>query len=189
MLKLVLASKSPRRKQILEDHNISFTAHSADIDEESYENLPALKMVKTLSKLKAEKVSQDYPNAIVIAADTTVNLNGKILSKAKDLKQAFEMLKELSNSTHEVITGYTIIEPGKKSKTYSETTKIFFRKLSDKDINNYISNHEVLDKAGAYGIQDGAGGFIKKYEGDYLNIVGLPSNAIIKLQKILKTKI
>lgn len=186
MYKLVLASKSPRRKQILRDNNFDFQFFSAEIDEESYENLPAEEMVKTLSKLKAEKVARNFTNSIIIAADTTVHLNNKILSKPRDLKHAKKMLMSLSGTNHEVITGFTIIEPDKKPKTYFETTKVYFKKLSNKEINEYVNNHEVLDKAGAYGIQDGADGFVEKYEGDYLNIVGLPTKAILKLKKILK---
>ena len=133
-------------------------------------------MVETLSKLKAGKISKENPNAVVVGADTTVDLNDEILTKPISLDEAKSMLKKLSGSTHRVITGFTVIDgETKKEITGHEETKVTFKVLSEKEIDDYIKNNEVTDKAGAYAIQEGAGGFVIKTEGDYLNIVGLPS--------------
>jgi septum formation protein len=187
MKKLILASKSPRRIKILRDAGFEFEIIPAEIDEENYEHLSPLEMVKTLSRLKAEKVAKFNPNAIIIGSDTTINLNGKVISKPNDLENAFRMLKSLSGSTHEVITAYTIIDTKhNKIETDSEIAKVFFRDLNDEEINKYINSINVLGFAGAYGIQDGADKFVKKIEGDFLNIVGLPTKAIEKLKKYIE---
>ena len=187
MTKLILASKSPRRKEILEENGFKFISHAADLNEEKYENLPPLKMVKTLSRLKAEKISKIYKNSIILGADTTVVLGKETFGKPKDKIQAKEMLLKLSGSTHTVYTGFTIINPDNKTiKTSHDSTKITFRKLSDIEIDNYIKNHNVTDLAGSYAIQEGAGEFVNKIEGDYLNVVGIPTKVIITLRKIIK---
>lgn len=185
MKKLILASQSPRRQEILKEAGFDFEIMPADLDEEKYENLTPHEMVKILSKLKAEKIAKSNPNAVVIGADTTINLKGKIISKPKDLNDAKRMLNELSSTTHEVITAYTTIE-NEIEETETESTFVTFRKLTEKQIQNYIDSIDVLGFAGAYGIQDGADIFVEKFEGDYLNIVGLPTSAINKLKKILE---
>ncbi|TXG76492.1 septum formation protein Maf [Candidatus Dojkabacteria bacterium] len=186
MKKLILASKSPRRQRILKDAGFTFEIKPADLDEEAYENLPPLEMVKILSKLKAEKIAADFPEALIIGADTTIDLNGKIISKPRDLKHAKEMLKELSGSTHKVFTAYTIVK-GKDSTTYYEETQVIFNDLTDEQIEEYIKSIDVLGFAGAYGIQDGADAFVKEIKGDYLNVVGLPTSALEKLE-VLEVK-
>lgn len=187
MHKLTLASKSPRRKRILEENNIVFETFSADIDEESYEDMPPLNMVLKLSEMKAKKAAEIIKEGIILAADTTVNLNGKVVSKPLNLSHAFDMLKSLSGSNHEVITAYTIIDVEKnKTETGYEITKVFFNDLTDEEINEYINSIDVLGFAGSYGIQDGADKFVKRIDGDLLNVVGLPSVAVEKIKKYIK---
>jgi septum formation protein len=185
MKRLILASQSPRRQEILKEAGFMFEIMPADIDEESYEDLTPLEMVKVLSKLKAEKIADLNPNAVVIGADTTVDLNGKILSKPKDLVHARKMLEELSGSTHRVITGYTIIHNGKSQTSY-ETTQVTFSELTSEQIENYINTINVLEFAGSYSIQDKADAFVKEIKGDMQNVVGLPTSAINKLRKIIQ---
>lgn len=182
MKKLILASQSPRRQKILKEAGFTFEIIPADINEESYEHLTPEEMVRNLSKLKAEKIAEENPDAVVIGADTTVNLNGKIIGKPKDLEDARGILSSLSNTTHEVITAYTIIE-GNKKQTFYEISYITFRNITDEQIEEYINSINVLGFAGAYGIQDGADKFVEKFEGDYLNIVGLPSSAVKMLEE------
>lgn len=185
MQKLILASKSPRRQRILKENGFNFRVAPADLNEEKYENLSPLRMAKTLSVLKAKKIANKYKNTVVIGVDTTVDLNGEIIGKPKTIKHAKEILKELSGKTHKVITVFTIIHNGKVQTDY-EKTYVTFYKLDDKTIDEYLKRIDVMGFAGAYGIQDGAGVFIRNIRGDYLNIVGLPSKAINLLRDILK---
>jgi len=185
MLKLVLASQSPRRQKILKENGFDFTFEPAEIDEEKYETLTPLEMVQVLSKLKAEKIFEKHRDSVVIGADTTVDLDGKILSKAKDQKHAKQMLKELSGTRHKVITGYTILYANESNTSY-DISFIKFKQLTDLEIENYIKSTNVLEFAGAYGIQDGADKFVEKIEGDMSNVLGLPTTAINALKKILE---
>ena len=186
MTKLILASKSPRRKQILKENGFKFKVIPANIDEEKYISLPPLTMIKTLSRLKSEKIFKQYKNSIILGADTTVVLGKEMLGKPTNLMEAKEMLKKLSGSTHTVYTGFTIINPINNTKTTSyASTKVTFKKLSERDIYEYINNNNVLDLAGSYAIQEGAGEFVNKIEGDYLNVIGLPTKAITKLKKMV----
>ncbi len=142
-------------------------------------------MVKILSRLKAKKIADLNPDAIIIGADTTVNLNEKILSKPRDLDHAREMLKSLSGSTHQVITGFTIIH-NSNLETYYETTRVTFNDLTLEQIENYINSVNVLEFAGSYGIQDKADTFIREVDGDLNNVVGMPTSAINRLKQILE---
>ena len=184
MTKLILASQSPRRRQILKDHGIKFKVIPGNIDEESYENLDPVEMVETLSLLKARKIAETNPDSIILAADTTVVLEKKMLSKPKSKDIAIKMLEKLSGMTHIVITGFCILDTKSGKLIIShEKTRVTFKKLEDKDINYYVENYEVMDKAGSYAIQEGAGSFVGKMEGDYLNVVGLPSKVFNYLAK------
>lgn len=181
-MRLILASKSPRRIQILKDHGFKFEIIPADIDEESYTYLEPIEMVKTLSRLKAEKIAKNYKDAVILGSDTTISLNGENIGKPISLENAKELLKKLSNKTHLVITGFTIIDSiNNKIITSSATSKVTFKKLNQKEIDNYVSIKNILDLAGGYAIQEEGGNFVKSYEGDFLNIVGLPSIVIGKL--------
>lgn len=186
MKKLILASNSARRRQLLKDHGFKFIVKPAHLDEIKYTHLPPLEMVKTLSLKKADKIANENPNAVVIGADTTVVLEKKNIGKPKDLNEAFKILSKLSGSTHTVYTGFTIIKPNKKPYTSYAATKLNFKKITDKQIKDYIKTHDVLDFAGSYAIQEEGDEFVKDFDGDYFNILGLPTKAIEKLKEIIK---
>jgi septum formation protein len=176
--KLILASQSPRRKHLLESIGLDFEIIPAHIDESSDSDVPEV-IVKHLAYEKAYEIEKriDYP-AIIISADTIVVLEDEILNKPKDSDDAFIMLKKLSNRTHRVLTGITIIDKSDNDSKYIidfEETKVTFRELSDSEIFDYIKSGSPMDKAGAYGIQDDFGSvFVKRIEGCFYNVVGLP---------------
>lgn len=183
-MKLVLASKSPRRSEILKNAGIDFTVRVADADETIPEGTSPEDAVVFLAARKAMAVERSEDET-VLGADTVVVLDGEILGKPKDKNDAFNMIKQLSGRVHSVFTGVCAIGNG-TSMTFSEETKVEFYKLSDEEINTYINTDEPYDKAGAYGIQGLASKFIRAIEGDYFNVVGLPISAIY--QKILKNR-
>ncbi len=170
----ILASKSPRRKELLGLLDIDFDIVSADIDETIDVSLPVANEISRLSYDKALAVSNLVPtDSVIISADTVVELNGKILGKPKNEDDAVKMLKSLSNHTHNVITCVTVM-CGNEYLTEAVTTKVTFRKISEQEIKNYIKTGESMDKAGAYGIQGRASKFVSHIDGDYFNVVGLP---------------
>ncbi len=172
----ILASKSDRRKTLLKQLGIKFKVIESGAKEVELNNSNPIKLVKHNAKLKAEEVSKRVKDKIIIAADTVVYLNGYTYHKPKDNKEAMKFLKSLSGKMHIVYTGLCVLDTktGKEITDY-EKTKVFFRDLSQQEINYYIKNFNPLDKAGAYGIQEDFGClFIKKIEGDYYNVVGLP---------------
>lgn len=177
MHKIVLASASPRRKELLENIGCRFSVVISDADESSVpKSLEPGMYVSQLSLLKASAAAKHVgKNALVIGADTVVESDGKILGKPKDKNDAFNMLKDMSGKTHFVYTGITVIDTDDmRALSEYEKTAVTFRELSDKEINFYINNFNVLDKAGSYGIQEYASTFVQRIEGDYFNIVGLP---------------
>ncbi len=177
MKKIVLASKSPRRSELLKNIGIDFSVIVTDADESiiSTDLEPRL-YVRELSLLKstsAAKLIKD--KCYIIGADTIVVSDGEILGKPTDKEDAFKMLFRLSGKMHSVYTGITITNTKDMfSVSECEKTDVYFRSLSEEEINYYIDNYSVLDKAGAYGIQEFAGRFVEKIDGDYFNIVGLP---------------
>lgn len=177
---IVLASNSPRRKELLQSITKDFVIKSADIDETVFDNDEIFEGLKKLSFAKAEPFINE--NDIVIGADTVVVANGKKLGKPKDEKEAFEMLKTLSGKTHSVITGVTIASFG-KSESFCCETKVTFFELDDSEINEYIKTKDCFDKAGAYGIQSGGKLFVKGIDGDYFNVVGLPVSLLARKLK------
>lgn len=181
-MKLVLASKSPRRSEILTNAGIDFTVRVADADETIADGINPEDAVVILAARKAKAVER-AEDEIVIGADTVVVLDGKILGKPRDHEDAFNMLKSLSGRTHSVFTGVCAMSD-KGSITFAEETKVEFYQLTDDEINTYIDTKECDDKAGAYGIQGLASKFIKGIIGDYFNVVGLPISSVYK--KILK---
>ena len=174
---LILASKSPRRKELMEYVGEEFIVSSADVDESYDEKLSPDKIVEYLSYIKAMPLNND--ENIVIGADTVVSVDGNILGKPKDEKDAFDMLKKLSGREHTVYTGVTLAK-GEKVKTFSVATKVYFYELSDEEILEYLKSGEPMDKAGAYGIQGKGCVFIEKIDGDYFNVVGLPVSRLKK---------
>lgn len=181
-MKLVLASKSPRRSEILKNAGVDFTVRVADADETIPEGTSPEDAVVFLAARKALAVER-AEDETVLGADTVVVLDGEILGKPKDREDAFNMIKKLSGRVHSVFTGVCAIGNG-ISMTFAEETKVEFYNLADDEINTYINTAEPYDKAGAYGIQGLASKFIRGIEGDYFNVVGLPMSSIY--QKILK---
>lgn len=173
---IILASASPRRKFLLSLLGIPFSTTSVEIDEDNYESTEPHKIVCELAERKAIKASKTLQNELIITADTLVFLDHLILSKPKDPDDAFRILKTLSNRTHQVYTGFTLLIQNKGIKiTDYEKTNVTFRNLQDDEIYAYIQSGSPLDKAGAYGIQDDFGAvFVERIEGDYYNVVGLP---------------
>lgn len=186
---IILASGSPRRKEILEKAGIKFKVVESYYKEAFDPKLTPHEIAQKLSLGKAKAVFKNYKDSIIIAADTIVVCNTKILGKPKDQKDAKKMLKFLSNKTHLIITGFTIINASiKKIITKSEETKVWMRKISISEIDSYIKTKEPFDKAGAYAIQGKAQKFIEKVEGDILNAIGLPLDNLMKELKKLGVK-
>ena len=179
--KIILASQSPRRAEILRMIGVNFKVDSSNINEEMNQKIEQNEIAIILSKAKAEKISQKYPNNIIIGADTIVVYNEKIFGKPKDKNESKKMLKALSGNCHKVITGVTIMN--KKLgvlKTFSETTKVFVKKIPRNQIEFYVNNYNTLDKAGSYGIQEWFSVWIKKINGCYYNVMGLPVSKLHK---------
>lgn len=183
-MNIILASGSPRRKEILENINLKFSVITSDIDERIFENEEPIQLVLRLAFEKCMSVAQNNPSDLVIGADTIVVLDNEILGKPKNEEEAFNTLSKLSNREHQVITGMSIVnlENEKKIVDYA-ISNVKFKKLTDQDIKDYISTKECLDKAGSYGIQGYGALLVEEIKGDYFNIVGLP---ISKLSDILK---
>ncbi len=169
---LILASASPRRKELLSLFHIPFTIRAADIDETMDPKAPPAEEVGRVSRLKALAVERT-PEDVVIAADTIVVCGGKVLGKPHSEAEAAEMLTLLSGRDHQVMTGCTVLR-GDKCETFTEITDLHFRPLSKHEIERYVASGEPMDKAGAYGIQGGAALFCEKMAGDYYNVMGLP---------------
>lgn len=173
-LKVVLASASPRRKELLSLIFNEYDIRPADCDETLPEGIKAQEAVEYLSLIKNKATVEICDeNSLVISADTVVAVEGEILGKPQDKEDARRMISLLSGREHQVFTGVTLSLNG-KFKTFSEKTDVVFYKLTDKEIEDYISTDEPYDKAGAYGIQGKAGLLVKSVNGDYYNVVGLP---------------
>jgi septum formation protein len=177
-MELILASQSPRRKELLGLFRLPFTVKVADIDETMDLNKPPYDEVARVSRCKAEAVARKDDD-IVIAADTIVVCEGKVLGKPRDEQDAKEMLSLLSGRDHQVMTGMCVIR-GETTVTVTEVTDIHFRELSEAEIDAYIATKEPMDKAGAYGIQGRGCVLIRKISGDYFNVVGLPVSAVYR---------
>jgi septum formation protein len=185
MIKIILASGSPRRKQILEQVGLNFTVEVSDYEEKPIPGISPFEFVEKLSLEKAKAVAKNHKDAIIIGADTTVVIDNQILGKPKTKEEAKEMLRKLSGNTHLVFTGFTVIDiRNNKIITKHVITKIKFKNLSDEEIAGYVETGEPMDKAGAYGVQDRGALFVEHIEGDYSNITGLP---IVNIFEILKT--
>lgn len=191
MKKYILASASPRRKELLEQIGMDFDIFVSDTSEESIDkaSMPVNLYVEELALLKASNAAEslialNHKNHLIIAADTIVSCDGDILGKPKDKDEAYDMLKRLSGRKHEVYTGICIM---RLSDGFSvadfECTEVYFKNLDSAKINRYIATKEPMDKAGAYGIQGLGALLTEKINGDYFNVVGLP---ISKLESILE---
>lgn len=182
-MKIILASNSPRRKELLLKHNIEFDVIKSDVIEELEENKTVLENVMNLAKLKCLDVYKQHPEKTVLAADTIVVYNNKIYGKPTSEEDAFKMLKELSGHTHEVITGVCVASPLEIRVDY-EISQVTFKEITDKEILDYIETKEPMDKAGSYAIQGIGSKFIKEYSGEFDNIVGLPMKLVLKMLKM-----
>lgn len=173
MKHIILASASPRRKEILELADLEFDVMPSDAQEITTKTAPN-EVVMELASLKAKDIyKKSEKQSMIVGADTVVAYQGQILGKPTDEADAKRMLTMLSGQTHEVYTGVCVIEDG-KTKTFYEETKVTFYEISDEQIDHYIKTGEPMDKAGSYGIQGKAAVFIKGIEGDYYNVVGFP---------------
>jgi septum formation protein len=188
--KLILASGSPRRAEILNFVGWEFEKRVADIDETEFAGEKAADYVRRLAREKAEAVAENYENALVLGADTIVVIDDQIIGKPKDLDDARRMLRLLSGNRHEVFTGVAIVkkeqEQNPKSVVGLQKTGVKFAELNDEEIEFLVEKGEPLDKAGAYAVQAQAALFIEKIEGDYWNVVGLPVNLVYELVKTLQ---
>lgn len=174
MKKIILASASPRRKELLEQIGVKFTVIKAEGEEILTTDLP-VEAVKELSEQKAREVASRSDGTIVIGADTVVAVQGQILGKPKDEKDAVRMLKLLQGSSHEVITGVTVIlKERQQTICFAEVTKVQVFPMTEEQILTYVKSKEPMDKAGAYGIQGKFAAYVSGIEGDYNNVVGLP---------------
>ena len=181
-MSLILASQSPRRRELLGLTGLDFIVRVADIDETMDPGRAPYDEVARVSRLKALAVRRE-PGDVVIAADTIVVCQGEVLGKPRDEADAFRILSLLSGRHHEVMTGMTVLRD-EEVITHTEVTKIHFRQLHPEEIRAYIASGEPMDKAGAYGIQGGAALFADEMVGDYYNVMGLP---VCRLAVILRS--
>ena len=180
-MQLILASASPRRKELLGLFHIPFIIRVADIDETMDNTKSPYDEVARVSRMKALAVERQADD-IVIAADTIVVCGGKVLGKPGNEAEAVSMLQLLSGRDHQVMTGCTVLR-GDRAETFTEVTDLHFRSLSQKEIEAYVASGEPMDKAGSYGIQGGAALFCERMAGDYYNVMGLP---VCRLGQVLK---
>jgi septum formation protein len=184
MKTIILASASPRRKELLEKIGLRFEVEPSNYEEDMPSALEPHEFAQKISLEKAKVVASKHKNAIVIAADTFIIFGSQILGKPHTEKEARKMLETISGKSHSVITGFSIIDTG-TSKTLSKSveTKIYIRKLTLAEIDAYVKSKEPLDKAGAYAIQGLGAIFVEKIEGDYSNVIGLPLSALTEALK------
>jgi len=180
-MQLILASASPRRRELLSLFGVPFIIRVADIDETMDSGKAAFDEVARVSRAKALAVKREEDD-VVIAADTIVVCEGKVLGKPHSEAEAVEMLAMLSGRDHQVMTGCTVVK-GEQVETFTEVTDLHFRNLSQREIEKYVASGEPMDKAGAYGIQGGAALFCERLVGDYYNVMGLP---VCRLGQVLK---
>jgi septum formation protein len=187
---VVLASSSPRRREILEKTGLKFMVDAAEINEDHGRRMKPAELAKTISMEKAKVVAARHPCSIIIAADTFGVLGGRMLGKPRDENAARDMLGRMSGRRHRVVTGFTILdtETGKAVSKAVET-KVYFRKLDSEEIEAYLKTGEPLDKAGAYAIQGMGALLVEKIEGDYYNVIGLPLSSLARELKRFGVKL
>lgn len=171
--KIILASASPRRKELLSQIGITFEIIKAEKEEHITSSIPT-EVVKELSMQKAKEVAAKCDGSIIIGADTIVAMEGQILGKPKDRADAMRMLRLLQGKKHQVITGVTVLLGSTKTRSFAEVTDVSLYPMTDAQIERYIATKEPMDKAGAYGIQGRFAAYVRGIEGDYNNVVGLP---------------
>lgn len=172
--RLILASSSPRRQQLLREAGIPFIAEPSEVDESVLAGEGPEKYTLRLAQAKAGAVAKRFPADLVLGADTIVVVDDEILGKPEDRQDAARMLRRLSGRDHQVLTAVSLIVPGRSAETRLCATTVHFRKLKEGEIQEYIAGGEPMDKAGAYAIQGGAAEWVTGIEGEYSNVVGLP---------------
>jgi septum formation protein len=177
---LILASSSPRRRELLATAGLRFDVLPADIDETRRANEAPADYVQRLALEKARAILTQHPHATVLGADTTVVLAGEVLNKPRDIEEAERMLRALSGTSHEVHTGIAVVSTSAE-RQHLETTTVFFSVIPETELATYLATGDSLDKAGAYGIQGYAARWIPRIEGDYFNVMGLPIAATVRL--------
>jgi septum formation protein len=182
--KIVLASASPRRRELLTKIGLNFIIDPSDCPENLERDLDPVELAQVVSLEKAQAVASKHPDAIIIAADTIGILRGKIIGKPHTAEEAIRMLKTLSGRSHRVVTGITVIDTNNhQTITRAVETRVHLKRLSDTEIKNYVKSGEPLDKAGAYAIQGLGSVLVEKIDGDYYNVVGLPLNSLAEALK------
>lgn len=179
-MRLVLASASPRRRELLAQAGFVFEVRAADVDETLRVGETPVEYVRRLALEKARAVAALVGDAVVIGADTTVVLEGEVLGKPEDVADAERMLRRLSGRTHQVHTGIAVGH-GEMWRSHVETTDVTFREIEEEELGVYLASGDAMDKAGAYGIQGYAARWIPRIDGDYFNVVGLPVSAVVRL--------
>lgn len=182
---LILASKSPRRKELLSLITTDFEIIPAAGEENADPALSPDMFVRKLAEQKALEIAASHPDDTVIGSDTVVAINGEILGKPKDKADAIRMLSLLSGTSHSVFTGVAVIKNG-ETHSFTEETKVRFFPLTEKEIEDYTASGEPFDKAGAYGIQDKGALLVEGIDGDYYNVMGLPTGRLYRLMKELE---
>lgn len=182
MRRIILASASPRRREILSKTGLEFEVQVSSCDENIDEQEPD-KLVMKLSELKAKDVAAQNPDAIVIGADTVVAHKGCVMGKPADKEEAVKMIKSFAGDVHQVYTGVTVIVPLEKTYTYNVCTDVHVLPMTDKEIERYVETGEPMDKAGAYAIQGLFAPYISRIDGDYYNVVGLPISSLYSILK------
>ncbi|MFJ7679133.1 Maf family protein [Peribacillus sp. NPDC097198] len=186
MHSLILASSSPRRKELLQFLQIPFESMNSNVDESIDENMQAEDAVQELAVRKAEAIATRYPDSWVIGSDTVVVLDGQILGKPANRADGKRMLEMLSGRTHEVYTGVAILY-GERSSIFAEKTEVTFWELSEPEIERYLDSGEPFDKAGSYGIQGLGSLLVKQINGDYFSVVGLPVSRLARELKMMES--
>lgn len=181
---LILASSSPRRQELLRQAGIPFHAHAAHINEDQLADENPADYAARLAREKAQAVAAHYPQSYVLGADTIVVVEAEVLGKPTDHADAKRMLRLLSGRGHEVTTAVSLIAPGTRTETRACTTKVYFRELTEDEIQQYVASGEPMDKAGAYAIQGGASRWADRIEGEWSNVVGLPLSLVTDLLRI-----
>lgn len=187
MRKIILASTSPRRKELLEQIGLQFAIEGSNYEEDLNLDLEPKELVKHLSLGKAQDVANKHKgeDAVVIGADTVIAFNGKVVGKPHTKERAVEILKSFSGKGHTVLTGFTLVDCKiGKMESLAVETKVFFRDITDEEIEKYVATGEPLDKAGAYALQGKGAILVEKIEGDFSNAIGLPlTSLVIKLKE------
>ena len=179
MKDIILASQSPRRRQVLEEMGLRFSVEPSQIEEHLDETLPLGKAIEQLAKAKALPIARKHPQSIIIGADTLVAIDGRVLGKPQDEADAARMLRLLSGRAHQVVGGVAIL-CGNEEVLFHSVSEVRFFTISEEEIAAYIQSGEPMDKAGAYGIQGLGRQFVEGINGDYFNIVGLPIARVVR---------